>query len=133
MQDLLFRRVKNNVWIIALMSTLLSMVMAVHGIEHLAAVLLAAVMGFLFWRVGIWGGSDGRWLPLCLAWLPLKSWPVWLFIFCIGWGVYSLLAVVFIVLRHRKWTQSDRGLALLPIMLVAQLCVSALIKLKVII
>ncbi|WP_419813590.1 A24 family peptidase [Bacterioplanoides sp.] len=132
-QDLRSRRVKNNLWIAAFVLTLLSMTLAFQGIEHLVAVISAAVMGFLFWRVGVWGGADGRWLPVCLAWLPLSGWPIWLFIFFLGWCVYALLVSVVVFLQFKKPGISRRELALMPIMFIAHLSVSALIKLKVVV
>lgn len=121
LQDVFFRRVANHLWLGAVFLTLVMLIVESVAGLRLLALLLVGVIGFVFWRAGIWGGADGRWLPLCLAWLPLKEWPAWLLVFGFLLLLYSALAATYRYLKPTKINQvATTGLAVLLPMTITQ-------------
>ena len=56
---------------------------------HLLSIFITAVIAFLCWYFGIWGGSDAKWLPLCFIWLPYEAIADW----CLVFSVFLFIAI----------------------------------------
>ena len=78
-----------------LLCTLVMLSMQPDVMYRLMSSLLAILIGFSLWYFRIWGGSDGKWLALIAAWLPLNEWPDLSLIT----GTLLLLVLIFFALR----------------------------------
>lgn len=80
--DVLGRRVPNA--LLAISACMALMVSAVGGMQlllrqHVWPAAIALALGFALWRVGAWGGGDGKLLAVLGLWM--------------GWAVFAALAV----------------------------------------
>lgn len=90
-----------------------------------ASVFFVFAICFFIWHQGLWGGADARWLPLCLAWIPLNDWPSWFFI----WGGLFLMHALLTTLIRAYRAQSfliNKEIAMIPSIAAAQAALYAL-------
>jgi Flp pilus assembly protein protease CpaA len=99
-QDVLNREVYHSITLAMLLLTFLHLIIEVQFTWQFIIVFFSVTtISFLFWFLGIWGGSDSKWLILSMPWLDLSTWGEWCLLF-------SILLSIYLIFSYFKSTQS---------------------------
>lgn len=99
-QDVHSRQVDHSITLIMLLVTLLHLIIEVSfSWPLIIGIFILSIISFSFWFLGIWGGSDSKWLILSLPWLDLNTWSDWSLLF-------SFILIIYLIIAYFKPTKS---------------------------
>lgn len=99
-QDVHSRQVDHSITLIMLLVTLLHLIIEVSfSWPLIIGIFILSIISFSFWFLGIWGGSDSKWLILSLPWLDLNTWSDWSLLF-------SFILIIYLIITYFKPTKS---------------------------